>query len=203
MIKEQQRAVASGYLMLAVVFTLFLASILAFVSSNASRNPIFLVLTGALLLMSAIFCSTGFIIVQPNTAVVLQLFGRYVGTAKAEGLHWANPFFTKRAVSLRVRNFETNRLKVNAPHIPTTRMSRTACRYVVTRPKSPPGCGRRLKTAFPSLASTWRNRVSATWPMRQKLPPPCCSASRLRRSSPHARRLWKGRSAWWKWRSIC
>src|SRR5258708_5136865 len=99
--------------MLAVVFTLFLASILAFVSSNASRNPIFLVLTGALLLMSAIFCSTGFIIVQPNTAVVLQLFGRYVGTAKAEGLHWANPFFTKRAVSLRVRNFETNRLKVN------------------------------------------------------------------------------------------
>ena len=51
--------------------------------------------------------------VQPNNAVVLQLFGRYVGTARDEGLRWANPFLSKRAVSLRVRNFESNKLKVN------------------------------------------------------------------------------------------
>jgi regulator of protease activity HflC (stomatin/prohibitin superfamily) len=55
----------------------------------------------------------GFFVVQPNYAQVLQLFGRYMGTAKDAGLWWANPFYTKRRVSLRVRNFETAKLKVN------------------------------------------------------------------------------------------
>jgi regulator of protease activity HflC (stomatin/prohibitin superfamily) len=55
----------------------------------------------------------GFFIVQPNHGQVLQLFGRYVGTEKIPGLWWANPFYTKRRVSLRVRNFETGKLKVN------------------------------------------------------------------------------------------
>jgi regulator of protease activity HflC (stomatin/prohibitin superfamily) len=55
----------------------------------------------------------GFFVVQPNFAQVLQLFGRYVGSAKEAGLWWANPLYTKRRVSLRVRNFETAKLKVN------------------------------------------------------------------------------------------
>lgn len=55
----------------------------------------------------------GFFIVQPNTGVVLQFFGKYVGTSREEGLRWANPFFTKKPVSLRVRNFESGKLKVN------------------------------------------------------------------------------------------
>ena len=55
----------------------------------------------------------GFFVVQPNYAQVLQLFGRYMGTAKDAGLWWANPFYTKRRLSLRVRNFETAKLKVN------------------------------------------------------------------------------------------
>ena len=55
----------------------------------------------------------GLFMVNPNQAKVLQLFGRYVGSVKAPGLNWANPFFTKRAISLRVRNFETAKLKVN------------------------------------------------------------------------------------------
>jgi regulator of protease activity HflC (stomatin/prohibitin superfamily) len=55
----------------------------------------------------------GFFIVQPNQGTVLQLFGRYAGTAKEAGLWWANPLYTKRRLSLRVRNFETARLKVN------------------------------------------------------------------------------------------
>ncbi len=55
----------------------------------------------------------GFFIVQPNTGVVLQLFGKYVGTSRAEGLRWANPFLSKKPVSLRVRNFESGKLKVN------------------------------------------------------------------------------------------
>ena len=55
----------------------------------------------------------GFFVVQPNQGKVLLLFGRYVGTVKDEGLRWANPFFQKRVISLRVRNFETAKLKVN------------------------------------------------------------------------------------------
>jgi regulator of protease activity HflC (stomatin/prohibitin superfamily) len=55
----------------------------------------------------------GLFMVNPNQAKVLQLFGRYVGSVKVQGLQWANPFFTKRQISLRVRNFETAKLKVN------------------------------------------------------------------------------------------
>jgi regulator of protease activity HflC (stomatin/prohibitin superfamily) len=55
----------------------------------------------------------GHFMVHPNQAKVLQLFGKYKGTAKVQGLRWANPLLMKRAVSLRVRNFESSRLKVN------------------------------------------------------------------------------------------
>ncbi len=55
----------------------------------------------------------GLFMVQPNQGVVLQLFGNYTGTTKVPGLRWANPFLSKRHVSLRVRNFETTHLKVN------------------------------------------------------------------------------------------
>jgi regulator of protease activity HflC (stomatin/prohibitin superfamily) len=59
------------------------------------------------LLMAGVFT------VHPNEAKVLQLFGRYVGTVANPGLRWANPFYTKHKVSLRVRNFETGKLKIN------------------------------------------------------------------------------------------
>jgi regulator of protease activity HflC (stomatin/prohibitin superfamily) len=59
------------------------------------------------------FLLAGLFIVNPNEGRVLQLFGDYVGTAKRDGLRWANPFFTKKRISLRVRNFESGRLKVN------------------------------------------------------------------------------------------
>jgi regulator of protease activity HflC (stomatin/prohibitin superfamily) len=55
----------------------------------------------------------GFFVVAPNEAQVLQLFGDYAGTAKVPGLRWANPFFTRKKISLRVRNFESSHLKVN------------------------------------------------------------------------------------------
>ena len=55
----------------------------------------------------------GFFMVQPNQGKVLLLFGHYVGTVKDEGLRWTNPFYQKKAISLRVRNFETAKLKVN------------------------------------------------------------------------------------------
>lgn len=59
------------------------------------------------------FLGTGFFINQPNQVKVLQLFGSYIGTSIDTGLRWANPFYSKRAVSLRVRNFESSKLKVN------------------------------------------------------------------------------------------
>ena len=61
----------------------------------------------------SLFCLAGLFVVNPNEARVLQLFGDYVGTVKEDGLRWANPFYTKRSIMLRVRNFESARLKVN------------------------------------------------------------------------------------------
>lgn len=58
-------------------------------------------------------CFAGLFMVQPNQGAVLQLFGKYVGTVRHAGLHWANPFFSKKHISVRVRNFETGHLKVN------------------------------------------------------------------------------------------
>ncbi len=60
-----------------------------------------------------IFLMKGFFMVAPNEAKVLQLFGDYVGSAKMTGLRYANPFYKKRTLSLRVRNFESSQLKVN------------------------------------------------------------------------------------------
>jgi regulator of protease activity HflC (stomatin/prohibitin superfamily) len=60
-----------------------------------------------------ILMGKGLFIVNPNEGVVLQLFGRYAGTVKTEGLKWANPFYYHRKISLRVRNFESAKLKVN------------------------------------------------------------------------------------------
>ena len=55
----------------------------------------------------------GLFVVNPNEGRVLQLFGDYAGTVKTPGLRWANPLYTKKRISLRVRNFESARLKVN------------------------------------------------------------------------------------------
>jgi regulator of protease activity HflC (stomatin/prohibitin superfamily) len=57
--------------------------------------------------------SAGLFTVSPNQAAVLQLFGKYAGSVRTAGLHFANPFYSKKKISLRVRNFETARLKVN------------------------------------------------------------------------------------------
>ena len=61
----------------------------------------------------ALFCLIGLYMVEPNQAAVLSLFGKYVGTVKDNGLRWNNPFYGKRKVSQRVRNFESGKLKVN------------------------------------------------------------------------------------------
>lgn len=68
---------------------------------------------GAFLIAVVIPSISGFFTVEPNQAVVLVFFGRYIGTVREAGFWWANPFATKRQVSLRVRNFNSKQLKVN------------------------------------------------------------------------------------------
>jgi len=67
----------------------------------------------ALALLVFLFGMIGLYMVEPNQAAVLSLFGRYVGTVKEQGLRWNNPFFSKKKISLRTRNFESGKLKVN------------------------------------------------------------------------------------------
>lgn len=72
-----------------------------------------LIIPAAFMLVALLFISSGFFIVEPNKAVVLLLFGAYKGSVKENGFFWANPFMTKKKISLRVRNFENKPLKVN------------------------------------------------------------------------------------------
>lgn len=60
-----------------------------------------------------VFLIPGFFLVNPNTSKVLLLFGKYIGTVKDNGFFWANPFYTKRFISLRASNFDSERVKVN------------------------------------------------------------------------------------------
>lgn len=99
---------SSGYGMLLVLFVIQLASI----GGVIMMPPLLKILMILIALVTAI-CWGGFYLVHPNQAKVLQLFGKYVGTDRTNGLRWANPFYAKQAVSLRVRNFESGRLKVN------------------------------------------------------------------------------------------
>jgi len=106
--KELKLSVGSGGGML--VFLL-----LAMVGGVAlcATKLVVLVLLGVLVLVAALFALFGLFVVNPNEGRVLQLFGRYVGTTREEGLRWANPLMSKRKVSLRVRSFETAKIKVN------------------------------------------------------------------------------------------
>jgi regulator of protease activity HflC (stomatin/prohibitin superfamily) len=68
---------------------------------------------GMVLFALVAFLGKGLFQVQPNQGQLMQLFGKYAGTVRIEGLRWTNPFYSRRPVSLRVRNFESGRLKVN------------------------------------------------------------------------------------------
>jgi len=98
-----------------VLLVLIIALLLgAFLGMNGVRvaGPAS-VAAGVLVIALGIFCLVGLYMVEPNQAAVLSLFGKYVGTVKDNGLRWNNPFFTKKKVSQRVRNFESGKLKVN------------------------------------------------------------------------------------------
>lgn len=111
-IREKTRTVASGYLALVVLPLLTAGFVYMLVRSIQAESILFTILNiVALVVMLILFM--GFFMVHPNQAKVLQLFGTYVGSVRATGLRWANPFYSKEAVSLRVRNFESGQMKVN------------------------------------------------------------------------------------------
>ena len=112
MIRERAAATLPGLLVLLVVLIALGFLIYALVTQAFGDSP-GVMITEALLILGACFLLLGVFVVNPNEGRVLQLFGDYVGTAKTAGLRWANPFYTKKRISLRVRNFESTKLKVN------------------------------------------------------------------------------------------
>ncbi len=112
MLREQEMKGISGWLMLAVLTALLIAAILMWISAIMSQDalPIVLWLVAIAILVG---CYYGLTVVNPNEARVVQLFGRYKGSLKEQGFWWINPLTQRRKVSLRVRNFESNKLKVN------------------------------------------------------------------------------------------
>jgi regulator of protease activity HflC (stomatin/prohibitin superfamily) len=104
--KETNGFSADGYVVL--VISLALAALFF---SQMINNPLWII--GVILSLANL---GGLFMVQPNQAKVLTLFGRYVGTVKANGLRWTIPFFMRKNISLRLRNFESNRIKVNDAH---------------------------------------------------------------------------------------
>jgi regulator of protease activity HflC (stomatin/prohibitin superfamily) len=118
MVRERLRHGFPGLLILVVVLLALAIPVLLFISgvmlADADEPGAAIRLIGAAVSMALwILALRGFFIVAPNEAQVLQLFGDYAGSAKVPGLRWANPFFTRKRISLRVRNFESSHLKVN------------------------------------------------------------------------------------------
>lgn len=101
-----------GGLALVLDLIAYAASIALFVQAARDENGLFAVL-GILTLIGAFIGSAGLFVVEPGGSRVLLLFGKYKGTVREPGLHFANPFMAKRPVSLRVRTLNGERLKVN------------------------------------------------------------------------------------------
>jgi len=112
MIQENQKSVSSGYLMLVVLAVAQIGFGYAIFASLRAMSPVGTV-ASILASVIVVILWVGLFMVHPNEAKVLQLFGKYVGTVHEPGLKWANPFYFKTAVSTRVRNFESGKLKVN------------------------------------------------------------------------------------------
>lgn len=112
MVQENKRSVPSGYLMLVILAIAQIAFGYLIYKSAVAISIGGIIGSAIATVIVAIFWA-GFFMVHPNEAKVLQLFGKYVGTVHDAGLKWANPFYSKTAVSTRVRNFESGKLKVN------------------------------------------------------------------------------------------
>lgn len=110
--KESNVGSISGIPMLLALLAGMLACAYGLVNAVTATNLV--MIGGSLLAGLVLFVMLfGLFMVEPNQAAVLSLFGKYVGTSKEQGLRWNNPFYAKKKISLRVRNFESSKLKVN------------------------------------------------------------------------------------------
>lgn len=119
MVREQIRKTISGWVMLPVLVGIIGVAVWrivaeAMTSEATGGDPsVLFIVVMVLVIAVAGACLFGFFTVEPNEAKVLTLFGRYWGTVKQDGFHWANPLLRWRHISLRVRNFESSQIKVN------------------------------------------------------------------------------------------
>jgi regulator of protease activity HflC (stomatin/prohibitin superfamily) len=118
--KENTITVPAGWPSLARNILLLLAGpgmlIAGGILANRMRTPtlgVLIIITGVLTLVTGAIFLIGHFTLQPNQARVLMLFGDYRGTVRKSGFHWTNPFMTKKVISLRSRNLNGERLKVN------------------------------------------------------------------------------------------
>ncbi|MEP1035160.1 SPFH domain-containing protein [Ekhidna sp.] len=102
---EKNHSPASGYLALLINLAL-LGTFITMVA--LTQQPLWL-----LLLLPWLIMMPGFFYVNPNGSRVLVLFGKYIGTVRSNGFYWVNPFYVKKRISLRARNFDSERIKVN------------------------------------------------------------------------------------------
>ena len=112
MIRERQATATPGLPVLLILLAVDAAAVYWLVAAARSGSGMEIALSLVAIVVGT-FLMAGLFVVNPNEAKVLQLFGAYAGTVKNPGLRWANPFYTKKRVSQRVRNFESAKLKVN------------------------------------------------------------------------------------------
>jgi regulator of protease activity HflC (stomatin/prohibitin superfamily) len=112
MIREKALSTRPGTVMLVLLSVLLILSV-AWLIWAANHGERLQAAAAAIVLVVDVVCSAGLFVVNPNEARVVLLFGHYIGSVKTPGFHWANPFTSRPKVSLRVRNFESAKLKVN------------------------------------------------------------------------------------------
>lgn len=112
MIREREFRAAGGLLVLFALLAGLIGATWGIVQAALANIP-WVAVVLALLDVVFLVCVFGVFVVNPNEAKVITLFGNYVGTEKRPGLWFANPFTARKRISLRVRNFETTKLKVN------------------------------------------------------------------------------------------
>src|ERR1044072_4487154 len=112
MLREREIKGMSGWLMLFLLAALIILSIVM-LGWSAQAEDGTMVVPAVVVLVVAGACLFGLTVVNPNQAKVVQLFGMYKGSLKEQGLRWVTPLTSRRRVSLRVRNFESSKLKVN------------------------------------------------------------------------------------------
>jgi regulator of protease activity HflC (stomatin/prohibitin superfamily) len=102
---EKQYSAVSGYMILFAEFIILVAIVFGFLRG--------MIIPSVILVPIFILIAIGFTVVDPNQSCVMVLFGAYKGTIKTNGFYWVNPFFVRKKISLRARNFDSETIKVN------------------------------------------------------------------------------------------